>query len=86
MANHSSILAWKIPWTEESDRLWSTGYQRVGHNRSDLAHSTHNRIPKRRDFTKRELQRSANLSKNSKQGTDLHIKVRKGSEARERTT
>ena len=30
MATHSSTLAWKIPWTEESDRLQSTGSQRVG--------------------------------------------------------
>ena len=29
MATHSSILAWKIPWTEEPDRLWSMGLQRV---------------------------------------------------------
>ena len=32
MATHSSILAWRIPWMEEPDRLWSTGSQRVGHN------------------------------------------------------
>ena len=32
MATHSSILAWKIPWTEESGRLWSVGSQRVGHD------------------------------------------------------
>ena len=32
MATHSSILAWKIPWTEEPDRLHSTGSQRVGHD------------------------------------------------------
>ena len=31
---HSSILAWKIPWTEESGRPESTGLQRVG---GDLA-------------------------------------------------
>ena len=30
MATHSSTLAWKIPWTEEPDRLQSTGSQRVG--------------------------------------------------------
>ena len=29
---HSSTLAWKIPWTEEPDRLQSMGSQRVGHN------------------------------------------------------
>ena len=37
MATHSSILAWKIPWTEESGRLQSIGLQRVGHDSSDLA-------------------------------------------------
>ena len=32
MEIHSSTLAWKIPWTEEPDRLQSTGLQRVGHD------------------------------------------------------
>ena len=32
MATHSSILAWKIPWTEEPARLQSMGSQRVGHD------------------------------------------------------
>ena len=32
MAIHSSTLAWKIPCTEEPDRLQSMGSQRVGHN------------------------------------------------------
>ena len=32
MATHSSILAWKIPWMEESGRLQSTGSQRVGYD------------------------------------------------------
>ena len=32
MAIHSSILAWKIPWTEEPGKLQSTGSQRVGHD------------------------------------------------------
>ena len=30
MAIHSSILAWRIPWTEEPDRPQSLGSQRVG--------------------------------------------------------
>ena len=29
MAIHSSILAWRIPWTEEPGRLWSLGSQRI---------------------------------------------------------
>ena len=32
MATHSSILAWRIPWTEEPGGLQSMGSQRVGHN------------------------------------------------------
>ena len=32
MANHSSILAWKIPWTEEPGGLQSIGSQRERHN------------------------------------------------------
>ena len=31
-ATHSSILAWKIPWTEEPGRLQSMGSRRVGHD------------------------------------------------------
>ena len=32
MATHSSILAWKIPWTEEPGKLQSMGSLRVGQN------------------------------------------------------
>ena len=32
MATHSSILAWRIPWTEKPDGLQSMGWQRVRHN------------------------------------------------------
>ena len=32
MAAHSSILTWRVPRTEEPDRLQSTGSQRAGHN------------------------------------------------------
>ena len=32
MATHSSILAWRIPWTEEPGGLQSTGSQRVRHD------------------------------------------------------
>ena len=36
MATHSSVLAWRIPWSEELSRPQSTGSQTVGH---DLATS-----------------------------------------------
>ena len=29
---HSSILAWRIPWTEEPGGLWAMGPHSVGHN------------------------------------------------------
>ena len=32
MATHSSVLAWRIPWTEEHGKLPSMGSQRVGHD------------------------------------------------------
>ena len=51
MTIHSSILAWRIPWTGEPGRLQSTWSQRVGHNWSDLActkHSTRSQGTKRK--------------------------------------
>ena len=32
MTTHSSIIAWRIPWTEDPGRLQSMGSQRVGHD------------------------------------------------------
>ena len=32
MATHSSVLAWRIPWTEEPGELQSMGFQRVEHD------------------------------------------------------
>ena len=37
MATYSTILAWRIPWTEEPGGLWSIGSQRTGHNLSNLS-------------------------------------------------
>ena len=34
MATHSSILAWRIPWTEEPGGLYFMGTQRTGHDRA----------------------------------------------------
>ena len=38
MVTHSSVLAWKIPWTEEPSGLQSMGLQRIRH---DLAKDSH---------------------------------------------
>ena len=41
IATHSSILAWRIPWTEKPSGLHPIGSHTVGHNWSNLACSTH---------------------------------------------
>ena len=41
MVPHSSIFAWKIPWTEEPGRLKSMGSLRVGHPLSDFTFTFH---------------------------------------------
>ena len=42
MTTHTSILAWKIPWTEETGRPQFIGLHRVGHGLSDLASRAQN--------------------------------------------
>ena len=44
MTTQSSILAWRIPWTEEPRGLQSIGFQRVGLDQSDLASTHHSLI------------------------------------------
>ena len=39
MVTHSNILAWRISWTVEPGGLWSIGSKRLGHNRSNGAHT-----------------------------------------------
>ena len=39
MVAYSSVLAWRIPWTEEPGGLQSIVLHRVRHDRSDLAHA-----------------------------------------------
>ena len=41
MSTHSSILAWEIPWTEETGRLQSMRSQRVGHDWATEQAGTH---------------------------------------------
>ena len=43
MATHSSILAWRIPWTEEPGGLQSIGSQRVGHDCVTITTSSRNK-------------------------------------------
>ena len=55
MATHSSILAWRIPWTDEPGRLQSMGSQRVRHNWANNAH-THVRVRKGGGMTEAEAE------------------------------
>ena len=50
MATHSSVLAWRIPGTEEPGGLPSMGSHRVGHDCSDLAAAAADSILKSRDY------------------------------------
>ena len=45
IATHSSILAWEIPWTEETGGLQSMGSQRVGHDRVTKQQISHPLMP-----------------------------------------
>ena len=43
MATHISILAWRIPWTEEPGGLWSIGFQRDATEATEQKHEPHSR-------------------------------------------
>ena len=58
MATHASILAWRIPWTEEPGGLQSMGSQRVGHGWSDLACTYHACMERRELFSHRPQSRA----------------------------
>ena len=76
MATHSSILAWRIPWTEEPGGLRSTGLQRVGHDRAtslmDVQLIQHHLF--KRLFLLHSID-FAHLSKKKKQKTTQYICV-----------
>ena len=58
MTTHSSNLAWRLPWAEESGRLQSMGSQRIGH---DWVTNTHTQV----DASDRHLQELLNSSQNT---------------------
>ena len=57
MATHSSILAWRLPWTEEPGGIQSMGLQRVGHDGSDLTAAAAAFLPRKKpgDMRKAEI-------------------------------
>ena len=53
-ATHSSILAWRIPWTEKAGGLWSMGSQRVRH---DLATEHTHKLREKKNMDRMTLKR-----------------------------
>ena len=67
MATHSNILAWRIPWMEESGRLQSIGLQRVRYDR-EQKHKMRTCIPHRElylmycgDLNEKEIQKGGDI-------------------------
>ena len=50
MATDSSVLAWKVPWTEETGVLQSMGSQRVGHNSETERKCSIESIPRQKNL------------------------------------
>ena len=73
MATHSSVLAWRIPRTEEPGRLPSMGSHRVGHNWNDLAAAAD---PRRADVSvraQRQEKETQQLSRKSSLSLRLFV-------------
>ena len=70
MATHSSILAWRIPWTKEPGRLCSIGSKRVWHDSGDLAHTPTKYVLKKGNELSSTL-RVASEKKNRKQYREI---------------
>ena len=68
MANHSSVLAWEIPWTEEPDGLQSMGSQRVGW---DLAHARAHTHTHTHTHAQRERDREGRNTHPKRKGMDV---------------
>ena len=62
MAAHSSILAWRTPWTEEPGGLQSMGSQRVGHNWAHTYKRHHTRDEFKNQFKKFHLNKTKQYS------------------------
>ena len=77
MATHFSILAWRIPWTEEPGRLQSMGSQRVGHDWSDLVCAcTHTHNMKCASNLEICFVFIPNCPEGSSKRTSMHLRVR----------
>ena len=66
MATHSSIPAWRVPWTEEPGGLRSKGPQRVGHNRvTERVEVAYTHVSKYCRTVETKLERSAYIFKHA---------------------
>ena len=66
MATHSSILAWKIPWTGKPGWLQSMGYKESDTNESLHMQGSSEELCKARDFIKRSEQEQGSRTKQKK--------------------
>ena len=66
MATHSSILAWRIPWTEEPGGLQTIGSHRVGRNLSNLAQHMKNITKEGRSADRRFIRKLVTLKRHNK--------------------
>ena len=75
MATHSSILAWRIPWTEEPGGLQSIASQRVRHDWSDLAHTAYILIKKTPEIIKEidQVMLGRDMNTKDKKGATSYI-------------
>ena len=86
MATHSSILAWRIPWTEEPGELPSTGSQRVGLTERQTPHFSLSQDWRGETCREKKEERSGDLEKGLWQRTDGCRRVRRLPESVERST
>ena len=73
MATHSSILAWRIPWTEEPGELQSMGSQRVRHVCATLTSLLVNKEGQAPDFPSHLKKQLIKPEQLNKQNTELYI-------------
>ena len=69
MATHSSILAWKMPWTEEPEGLQSMGWQRVRHETTILRKSKKNKSNSQKKLSQTMSRDLSNLDLSSPHST-----------------
>ena len=68
MATHSSLLAWKIPWTQKPGQLQSMGYKESDTSESLSMQGSSKELCKARDFISRREQKQRSCTRQKKRG------------------